>query len=195
MVILISRSLKLTHRITRHRYQSERGQTRGFDGFFKLAQDICDGCDDPRKDSLLIDIHFYLGAIAADTNDHTASREHKEKSLAIQEKISEELGTVDERLAICYSELSISRMQDGRYDEAVAALLRGKEILVTIGSYVPTSREANLGLAYMLQGRLSECETLLVESLEIREKVLGKNDKESFRCQPPPSSVLMEPDG
>ena len=64
-----------------------------------------------------------------------------------------------------------------------------------MGPYVPTSREANLGLAYMLQGRLSECETLLVESLAMREKALGKNDKESFRCQSPPSAVLMDPDG
>ena len=176
-----SHSSSIPHRITLRRYQSERGQTRGFDGFFELAQDICDGCDDPRKDSLLIDIHFCLGAIAADTNDHTASREHKEKSLALQKKISEELGTADERLAICYCELGISRIQDSRYDEGIAALLRGREILVSMGPYVPKSREANLGLAYMLQGKLSECETLLVESLEIREKALGKDDKESFR--------------
>ena len=195
MVTFTSRSPKFIHGITHRRYQSERGQTRSFDGFFKLAQNICDGCDDSRKDSLLIDIHFCLGAVAADTNDHTASREHKEKSLAIQERTSEELGTVDERLALCYSELAISRIQDGRYDEGVAALLRGREILVSMGPYVPTSREANLGLAYMLQGRLSESETLLVKSLEMREKALGKNDKESFRCQPSPSSVLMDPDG
>ena len=181
MVKFTSHCSTLPHKVTFRRYQSERGQTRGFDGFFTLAQDICDGCDDPRKDSLLNDIHFCLGAIAADTNDHTASREHKEKSLALQKKIFEELGTVDERLAICYCELSISRTQDRRYDEGVAALLRGRDILVSMGSYVPTSREANLGLAYMLQGRLSECETLLLESLEIREKALGKNDKESFR--------------
>lgn len=181
MVRFTSNNSTLPHKITLRRYQSERGQTRSFDGFFTLAQDICDGCDDPRKDSLLIDIHFCLGAIAADTNDHTASREHKEKSLALQNKISEELGTADERLALCYCELSISRTQDRRYEEGVAALLRGREILESMGPYIPKSREANLGLTYMLQGRLSECETLLLESLEIREKALGKNDKESFR--------------
>ena len=181
MVSFTSHTSDLPHKITLRRYQSEQGQTRGFDGFFKLAQDICDGCDDPRKDSLLVDIHFCLGAIAADTNDHTASREHKEKSLALQKKLCDQLGTEDERLAICYSELSISRIQDGRYDEGIAALLRGKEILTSMGPYVPKSREANLGLAYMMQGRLSECETVLVESLKSREKALGKNDKESFR--------------
>ena len=180
MVKLTSHTSSLPHKITFRRYQSERGQSRGFDGFFELAQDICDECDDPRKDSLLVDIHFCLGAIAADINDHTASRERKEKSFALQKKISEELGTADERLAICYCELSISLIQDGRYDEGVTALLRGREILVPMGSYVPKSREANLGLAYMLQGKLSECETLLAESLEIREKALGKNNKESF---------------
>lgn len=120
-------------------------------------------------------------AIAADTNDHTASRTHKEKSFKIQKRISDELGTVDERLALSYSELSITRIQDGRYEEGIAALLREKEIRVSLGTYMPLSREANLGLAYMLQGRLSESETLLIESLNWREKALGKNDKESFR--------------
>ena len=167
--------------MNKYRYQSERGRTRGFDGFFELARDICNTCDDPGKDPLLSDIHFCLGAIAADTNDHTASRTHKERSFEIQNRISDELGTVDERLALSYSELSISRIQDDRYDEGISALLREKEIRLSLGTYIPLSREANLGLAYMLQGNLSESETLLIESLDWREKALGKNDKESFR--------------
>lgn len=168
--------------LTKFRYQSERGRTRGFDGFFELAREICDSCDDPSKDALLSDIHFCLGAIAADTNDHAASRAHKERSFQLQKEISEELGIVDERMALSYSELSICRIQDGRYDEAIAHLLREKDIRVSLGIYLPLSREANLGVAYMLCGRLDECETLLVDSLHWREKLLGKNDKESFRC-------------
>ena len=163
------------------RYQSERGRTRGFDGFFDTAREICESCNDPDKDALLSDIHFCLGAISADTNDHVASREHKEKSFGLQSRISQDLGTVDDRLALAHSELSISRIQDGRYDEGVAALLREREIRESLGTYLPLSREANLALAYMLQGKLQASETLLVESLDTREKALGKNDKESFR--------------
>jgi hypothetical protein len=99
----------------------------------------------------------------------------------LQKAISDSLGTVDERLALCYSELSISRIQDGRLEEGVAALLREKEIRMSLGTYLPLSREANLGLAYMLQGDLDAAESLLVESLNAREKIFGKNDKESFR--------------
>jgi hypothetical protein len=151
------------------------------DGFFDLAQCLCQDIEGDDRDAILSDIHFCLGATAADTNDHEASRRHKEASFKLQKAISDSLGTVDERLALCYSELSISRIQDGRLEEGVAALLREKEIRMSLGTYLPLSREANLGLAYMLQGDLDAAESLLVESLNSREKIFGKNDKESFR--------------
>ena len=135
----------------------------------------------PDKDGLLSNIHFCLGAIAADINDHEASRRYKESSFDLQYKISQEIGVHDERLALSYSERSISRIQDGRLDEGVLDLKREREIRVALGTYVPLSREANLGLAYLLQGNLKECEDILDESLETRQQVLGKNDKESFR--------------
>ncbi|KAL8724231.1 MAG: hypothetical protein Q9166_008062 [cf. Caloplaca sp. 2 TL-2023] len=162
-------------------YQNERGRTRGFDGFFEASIDICERSGHPHKDSLLIDIHFCLGAIAADSNRHAASREHKEKSFEIQIKAYNDLGKVDERLAMNYAELAVSRIQDGRYDEGVAALLRQQEISKSLGNYVPQSREANLGLAYMMQGKLQESEEILTQSIEARQKALGKEDKESFR--------------
>ncbi|KAL8798261.1 MAG: hypothetical protein Q9182_006822, partial [Xanthomendoza sp. 2 TL-2023] len=162
-------------------YQNERGRTRDFDDFFEASIDICENSGHPDKDALLIDIHFCLGAIAADSNRHTASREHKEASFAIQTKAYEELDKVDERLAMNYAELAISRIQDGRYDEGIAALLRQEEISRSLGNYIPQSREANLGLAYMMQGRLQESETLLTQSIEARQEALGKEDIESFR--------------
>ncbi|KAE8150033.1 tetratricopeptide repeat domain-containing protein [Aspergillus avenaceus] len=162
-------------------YQSERGQTRHFDGFFELAQSICRDLEGDDRDAILSDIHFCLGAIAADTNNHETSRLHKEESFRLQKSISDSLGTVDDRLALCYSELAISRIQDGRLEEGVAALLREKEIRISLGTYVPLSREANLGLVYMLQGKLDAAEFILRESLITRERLYGKNDKESFR--------------
>jgi hypothetical protein len=88
---------------------------------------------------------------------------------------------INERLALSYSELSICRIQDGMYDEAISLLVRERQIREELGVYVPLSREANLGLAYMLKGSLGESETLLERSLERRESVYGKDDKESFR--------------
>ena len=135
----------------------------------------------PDKDELLSNIYFCLGAIAADTNNHEASRRYKELSFDLQYKISLDIGKSGERLALAYSERSISRIQDGRLDEGIHDLKREKEIRVAMRTYVPLSREANLGLAYLLQGNLDKCEALLMDSLETRQKVLGKNDKESFR--------------
>lgn len=163
------------------RYQHERGQTRQFDGFFDLARILCEDADDDDRNAILSDIHFCLGAIAADSNDHTTSRQHKEASFKLQKAISDSIGSVDERLALCYSELSISLIQDGQLDEGIAALRREKEIRQSLGTYIPLSREANLALAYMLQGKYDLAESLLWESLKTREKLYGKNDKESFR--------------
>lgn len=162
-------------------YQSERGRTRGFDGFFETAQTLCENILHDDKDDLLSNIYFCLGAIAADTNDHESSRKYKELSFNLQYNLSQELGVSGERLALAYSERSISRIQDGRIDEGIADLKREKEIRVDLGIYVPLSREANLGLAYLLKGEIDNCEKLLVDSLETRQQVLGKNDKESFR--------------
>lgn len=50
-----------------------------------------------------------------------------------------------------------------------------------LGNYIPRSGEANLSWALLAQGKLEECDMLLVDSLAGREKALGKNDKESVR--------------
>ena len=78
-------------------------------------------------------------------------------------------------------QMVISCIQDGRSEEDLAALLREKKKRVSLGTYVPLSREANLELAYMLQGKLDAAESVLLESLDTRAKIFGKNDKESFR--------------
>ncbi|KAL8698550.1 MAG: hypothetical protein Q9224_001805, partial [Gallowayella concinna] len=99
------------------RYQIERGRTRDPDGLFEAPLNICEKSGHPNKDALLLDIHFCLGAITAYSNRHAASREQEETSFAIQTKAYEELRRIDERLAMIYAELAISRIQDGRYDE------------------------------------------------------------------------------
>lgn len=51
----------------------------------------------------------------------------------------------------------------------------------SFGNYIPRSGEANLSWALLAQGKLDECNTLLLDSLVGREKALGKNDRESVR--------------
>ena len=71
-------------------------------------------------------------------------------------------------MALAYSERSISRIQDGRLDDGISDLKQEKEIRKALGTYVPLSREANLGLAYLLQENLEKGEELLVDSLKTR---------------------------
>lgn len=167
------------NRAKANRYQDEHVRTQGSHGFFEIAKYICENSTHPDKDSVLIDIHFSLDTIAADSNRHTHRREQKETSFALQLKTYERTAKADERLAMAYTGLVISRTQDGC--EGVTALLRQQEISKSLEDYVPQSREANLGLAYMLQGNVKEAETLMTQSIEARQKALGRDDRDSLR--------------
>ncbi|KAL7897244.1 P-loop containing nucleoside triphosphate hydrolase protein [Trichoderma sp. SZMC 28014] len=162
-------------------YQKERGRTKHFDGFFDTALGICESSTHADQKALLADIHFCLGAIAMDASDFDASRDHKEHSLDLVSKICKELGTEDERLYLAYAELGISRIQDKRYEEGEAHLKEAIRIRKALGNYIPRSGEANLSWALLAQGKLEECNTLLLDSLAGREKALGKDDRESVR--------------
>ncbi|TVY55719.1 putative disease resistance protein [Lachnellula cervina] len=162
-------------------YQKERGRTKEFDGFFESARSICESSTHADRDSLLADIYFCLGAIAMDASDFDTSRIYKERSLNLVSKIRKELGSADERLDLAYAERGISRIQDRRYEEGEADLKEALRMRKALGNYVPRSREANLSWALLAQGKLEECNTLLLDSLAGREKALGKDDRESVR--------------
>ncbi|OIW35543.1 tetratricopeptide repeat domain-containing protein [Coniochaeta ligniaria NRRL 30616] len=162
-------------------YQKERGRTKNFDGFFETARKICESSTHPDRDCLLADIYFCLGAIAMDASDFDMSRVYKEQSFDLLYKICKELGREDDRLDLAYAERGISRTQDGRYEEGEADLKDAVRIRKALGNYVPRSAEANLAWALLLQGKLEECNTLLLDSLAGRERALGKDDRESVK--------------
>lgn len=116
-----------------------------------------------------------------DTNDFDSSRIYKERSFDLVSKICKEMGIADERLYLAYAERGISRIQDRRYKEGEADLKDAVRIRKALGNYIPRSGEANLSYALLAQGKLEECNTLLLDSLAGREKALGKNDRESVR--------------
>jgi tetratricopeptide (TPR) repeat protein len=116
-----------------------------------------------------------------DASNFSSSRIYKEQSLELVSKICTELGTVDERLYLAYAERGISRIQDERYTEGEADLKEALAMRKALGNYIPRSGEANLSWALLAQGKLDECDKLLLESLAGREKALGKNDRESVK--------------
>ncbi|KAK6077784.1 ABC transporter [Seiridium cupressi] len=52
---------------------------------------------------------------------------------------------------------------------------------IAIDNCIPRAGEATLSWALLAQGKLEECDTLLVDSLAGREKALGKDDSESVK--------------
>ncbi|KAL9015131.1 MAG: hypothetical protein Q9173_000231 [Seirophora scorigena] len=162
----------------RHELGSHQDPT----GFFKTSEEVLNQVDNPGKRSLLIDMHFYRGAIAADTNRHAESRMHKQESMSLQLAIVERLGTINERHVQACIELAICRIEDGVIDVGITILERAHyfRTLYPI-PYLPSSLQAYLGLAYQLQGHLEVSSKLLEESLVIRTRRLGNNDAESYR--------------
>ncbi|KAM0737941.1 hypothetical protein ACQRIT_007945 [Beauveria bassiana] len=69
----------------------------------------------------------------------------------------------------------------GRYEEGETDLKEALRIRKSLGNYIPRSGEANLSWALLAQGKLEECNALLLDSLAGREKALGKEDRESVR--------------
>lgn len=116
-----------------------------------------------------------------DASDFDTSRVYKERSFDLVYKICKELGIEDDRLDLAYAERGITRIQDERYEEGEADLKNAVRIRKALGNYIPRSGEANLAWALLAQGKLDECNTLLLDSLAGREKALGKDDRESVR--------------
>lgn len=116
-----------------------------------------------------------------DANDFDTSRIHKESSFNLVSKICEELKIEDERLYLAYAERGISRIQNKMYEEAEADLKEALRISKGLGNYIPGSGAANLGWALLKQGKLEECNTLLLDSLKGRENALGKDDRQSVQ--------------
>ncbi|KAK3906405.1 hypothetical protein C8A05DRAFT_40822 [Staphylotrichum tortipilum] len=162
----------------------EQGQQKDFDGFFETARAICESSTHPDRDSVLADVYFCLASIAMDSSDFATSRVYKERSFDLALKICQELGTEEERLYLAYAERAISRIQDRRYAEGEADLKEGLRIRKALGNYIPRSGEANPSYALVAQGKLEECNTLLLDSLDGRERVLGKDDREGPRTGP-----------
>ncbi|KAL8937279.1 MAG: hypothetical protein Q9216_004508 [Gyalolechia sp. 2 TL-2023] len=184
----------------------EKGYMRDIDELLKTSTEICEELNHTDKDTLLIDTHFVLGAIAADTNQHKASRWHKEVSYDLQLGVSKNIRTVDERLILSLVERAVSRIQDGHYDEAIkwllgaqdarrklftscgparqntkGVMLPGPEVHSKLLPYWPSELEAYLGLAYLMLDRWNESEAVLIEALQFRRQALGEKDVDSYR--------------
>jgi tetratricopeptide (TPR) repeat protein len=143
---------------------------------------FCEQSNEPDARSILVDIHFCLGNIASETNAHSTSRKHKEIALELQLQTCKALDVVDLRLARCHSELGVALIVDGDYDAAVSALLESLSIDEQLGVYTYNwVAQVNLGLAYVLQGKLVEADKLLMAVQDRRETIFGKEDTESYR--------------
>lgn len=169
------------------------------DELLETSNEIYNTIQDPNKNTLLIDAHFFLSAIATDTNQHKVSREHKHISYKMQFEI-------DERTILSVVELAVARIQDGEYQEAVTMLLgaqnariklamsralacpiieggilRTKEGNTDLAAYLPSELEAYLGFAYTMLDRLIEGEVVLTKALLLQRQILGKPDDRFYR--------------
>lgn len=144
--------------------------------------EFCEQSNEPDARSILVDIYFCLGIIAFEINAHSTSRKHKEIALELQLQTRKALDVVDLKLTRCHSELGVALIVDGDYDAAVSALLesllRGEQFGVYPYNWVA---QVNLGLAYVLQGKLVEADKPLMAVHDSRETMFGKEDTESYR--------------
>jgi len=131
---------------------------------------------------LVVDIHFMLGVIGSESNNHAAGRMHKEKALELQKATSKALGVRDVRLARCHREFGAALIHFREYDKAIEEIGKSITIDKELGIY-PSSWfcEINLGLAYVLKGDIVRADEVLTGTLERREAKFGKLDEVDIR--------------
>ncbi|EGX89005.1 tetratricopeptide repeat domain containing protein [Cordyceps militaris CM01] len=146
-------------------FQIERGYRSKIIPCLITAMHIGLATEHPDAAAFVADVRFCLGVVAMESNDFGVSRTHKDKSFAIVAGLcAGGPDADDERLALAYAERGVSRLQDARYDEAVADTQAAIRIMRRLR--VPHGApEANLAWALLAQRRLAECEALLDESL------------------------------
>ena len=89
----------------------------------------------------------------------------------------------DKTLAVSWNELGVANMMNGNWSEGEACFLRSIEELKHLDSYTPVDASfpvTNLGYSFWLQGRLDEAGDVLGDMLEVRERILGVDDKTGF---------------
>jgi tetratricopeptide (TPR) repeat protein len=156
---------------------------------------ICRTTEHPERDSVIGDLYLFLGNICHYNNEKEKAHEYMHQSFAIQKKISDSLRSVDDRLALAYSEQGIAFINEGRYEEGIENLKTQRTIRESYGPYIPQARDASLAYAYLKLGKLNECEMLLEESLRVREEFFGKGGDDSLRlvaCYTGQISILTD---
>lgn len=132
------------------------------------------------------DIHYTLGAGAAETNQKPAAFENNKAFLEIQLKIAQvsKEGTKDPKLAQAYNQATNAYLDRSEFDEALNHYHQALKVSEGLENYKQTMTTiciANLGTAYLLQGNFVEAEKLVLTNLKAREAEIGLNDTESFR--------------
>ncbi|KAK8018781.1 tetratricopeptide repeat domain containing protein [Apiospora marii] len=93
-------------------------------------------------------------------------------------------GRCDEKLARAYNQMGTGWMMAGEYEKAESCFsssIAGYQSSPGYSACMRSIPMANIGLAYWLQGRLSDAAAVLEEGLKDREEVYGRMDSQSFR--------------
>ncbi|KAJ5552502.1 hypothetical protein N7494_001880 [Penicillium frequentans] len=165
-------------------YQHERGELHIVKSLLDLALDLCKYSEVVHHRDLESDIRHTLGAVAIKTNDAASSMDHNIRFLDLRLAISDKRGAVDEKLASAYSQLGISWMVLGDYQEGKKAFVRSVREYERLPDYTKDKRSLallNLGTAGWLLGDLKMASKMLEMGLADREEIYGVLDKHCFR--------------
>ncbi|CZR65067.1 uncharacterized protein PAC_14967 [Phialocephala subalpina] len=170
-------------------YFYERSIPENCETFFQLAQEICEsqeGEPDEEAVDLLSEIYYSRGADASEVNEPERCMEYTTKFWKLRLKHAETSlkGQRDLRLGMSYNQMGVAYLMNRDYESAVGVLKKAFEVYASLDDPAPikaTLPAANMGLAYWFLRRYDEAYTVLIGILREREKVFGKNDKESFK--------------
>lgn len=135
-------------------------------------------------DQTLAKIMHNRGCIAIELNKPVKSLQYL---LKFNEVMMQELGNrnggTDMRLALSFNELGCAYMLNEDYLHAEECFESSIDGIKNLDNYEPwllSFPGVNLGAVYLLTGRLTEADDILLKALRDRERKFGFNDRESF---------------
>lgn len=185
MVIIISplEAEDPTNSVIFSRYQFERSNFLEPEPLLKQAEAICLAFETEKYEQLSI-INAARFAMQQWKNNGEAALPFAEKYLHYQRLQRDLTGKETTEFSYGHYAMGVALGMCQIYSKAIPYLTQAKDIRSRLPGFKPADNFSPMyhqALAAFHQGRIDDCEKLLLDALEAREAAVGKNDKSSYR--------------
>ncbi|GAP89361.1 putative tetratricopeptide repeat domain-containing protein [Rosellinia necatrix] len=150
--------------------------------YLELALELCTQAS-ITQEPLLSDMHLTIGTLYNGVNDFQSCFRHNAICLSIRQSLDGDFDNAQQRLAFAYSQMGVGYMGVKKFAMATEYFKQSVELLKSVDAHVEEYcfPVCNLGLAYWIQGELSQADHVLTDYRSQRDKLGDKLDRISYK--------------